>query len=184
MSSIEIHTESDVPNLRPTFPAALARRLAFVVALCALTATLTATWLATSTANAGPRAGAASGAPKHAAGETTGADRDDDRPAKKKNGQRVGKAADEPGDKKAPKKSKAKAELSGKLNLNTATVEQLSMLPGVGPSKAERVIDWRKKNGGYKRVQDLRKVKGFGFKTLKKLEPYLDVKGENTLTAK
>ena len=71
--------------------------------------------------------------------------------------------------------------VTGKLNLNTATEEQLMMLPSVGPSKAERIAVWRKKNGGFKRVADLRKVKGFGYKTLKKLEPFLDIKGDTTL---
>ena len=73
--------------------------------------------------------------------------------------------------------------VSGKLNLNTATEDQLVLLPGVGPSKAERVVTWRAKHGAFKRVADLRHVKGFGYKTIKKLEPYLDVKGENTLKA-
>ena len=76
---------------------------------------------------------------------------------------------------------RGKKAVTGKLNLNTATVDQLMLLPGVGPSKAERVIAWRTKNGEFKRVADLRKVKGFGYKTLKKLEPFLDVKGETTL---
>lgn len=79
---------------------------------------------------------------------------------------------------------KSKQALAGKLNLNTASSEQLQMLPGVGPSKADRVIAWRAKNGNFKRVADLRKVKGFGYKTLKKLEPFLDIKGDNTLAAK
>ena len=83
-----------------------------------------------------------------------------------------------------PKKSKGKQQLTGKLNLNTATEEELQLLPGVGPSKAERIVAWRKKNGGFKRVADLRKVKGFGYKTLKKLEPFLDIKGDTTLAAK
>lgn len=74
-----------------------------------------------------------------------------------------------------------KKAVTGKLNLNTATADQLMLLPGVGPSKAERVVDWRGKHGPFKRVADLRKVKGFGYKTLKKLEPNLDVKGESTL---
>ena len=78
-----------------------------------------------------------------------------------------------------PKKSLK--ELSGKLDLNTATEDQLMMLPTVGPAKAERIVTWRKKNGGFKRVADLRRVKGFGYKTFKRLEPFLDIKGETTL---
>ncbi len=77
-----------------------------------------------------------------------------------------------------------KRAVSGKLNLNTATEEQLMMLPTVGPSKAERIVTWRKKNGGFKRTADLRRVKGFGYKTFKKLEPLLAITGETTLTAK
>ncbi len=79
-----------------------------------------------------------------------------------------------------PPKKSAK-ELTGKLNLNTATEEQLMMLPTVGPAKAERIVTWRKKNGGFKRTADLRRVKGFGYKTFKRLEPFLDVKGDTTL---
>jgi competence protein ComEA len=71
--------------------------------------------------------------------------------------------------------------VSGKLNINTASEEQLVLLPGVGPSKAERVVAWRSKHGTFKRVADLRHVKGFGYKTIKKLEPFLDVKGETTI---
>jgi competence protein ComEA len=71
----------------------------------------------------------------------------------------------------------------GRLNLNTATEDQLQLLPGIGPAKAERIVAWRKKNGGFKRVADLRKVKGFGYKTLRRLEAWLDVKGETTLAA-
>jgi competence ComEA-like helix-hairpin-helix protein len=79
-----------------------------------------------------------------------------------------------------PVKKSAK-DLGGKLNLNTATEEQLMMLPTVGPAKAERIVVWRKKNGGFKRTADLRRVKGFGYKTFKRLEPFIDVKGDTTL---
>jgi competence ComEA-like helix-hairpin-helix protein len=79
-----------------------------------------------------------------------------------------------------PMKKSAK-DLTGKLNLNTATEEQLMMLPTVGPAKAERIVTWRKKNGGFKRTADLRRVKGFGYKTFKRLEPFLDIKGDSTL---
>lgn len=78
----------------------------------------------------------------------------------------------------------AKKDVTGKLNLNTATEEQLMLLPSIGPSKAERVVAWRKKNGGFKRIADLRRVKGFGYKTFKRLEPYLDIKGDTTLAPK
>jgi len=81
------------------------------------------------------------------------------------------------------KKSSHK-ELTGKLNLNTATEDQLMLLPAIGPAKAERIVAWRKKNGSFKRIADLRHVKGFGYKSFKKLEPYLDIKGDTTLEAK
>lgn len=83
-----------------------------------------------------------------------------------------------------PAKKSAHKELGGKLNLNTATEDQLMLLPTVGPSKAERIVTWRKKNGGFKRIADLRRVKGFGYKTFKRLEPFLDVKGDTSLAPK
>jgi competence ComEA-like helix-hairpin-helix protein len=91
----------------------------------------------------------------------------------------AGPAGDEV--KAPPPPRKPSGALAGKLNLNTATEDQLIKLPTIGPAKAERIIAWRQKNGGFKRIADLRRVKGFGFKTFKKLEPYLDVKGETTL---
>jgi competence ComEA-like helix-hairpin-helix protein len=84
----------------------------------------------------------------------------------------------------APAKKSTHKDLSGKVNLNTASEEQLMLLPTVGPAKAERVVAWRKKNGGFKRTADLRHVKGFGYKTWKRLEPFLDIKGDTTLAAK
>ena len=78
----------------------------------------------------------------------------------------------------------AKKEVIGRLNLNTATETQLMLLPTVGPSKAERIVAWRKKNGGFRRTADLRRVKGFGYRTFKRLEPFLDIKGDTTLAAK
>lgn len=155
------------PIIRPFL--APIRRIAAIVALCALVATVTATWLHSAPADARP-ASAKAKAPVQAAAPDADADADEgDKPAKKP---------------KAAKKSKGKQVLAGKLNLNTATADQLQLLPGVGAEKAERVVTWRQKNGGFKRVADLRKVKGFGYKTIKKLEKYLDVSGDNTLAAK
>ncbi len=85
-----------------------------------------------------------------------------------------------PAEPERPHKKSAR-DLTGKVNLNTATEEQLMLLPTVGPAKAERIVTWRKKNGGFRRTADLRRVKGFGYKTFKRLEPFLDIKGETTL---
>jgi competence protein ComEA len=95
-------------------------------------------------------------------------------------------AASQPGDDpdEPPAKKSNHKQLAGKLNLNTANEEQLMLLPTVGPAKAERIVTWRKKNGGFKRTADLRRVKGFGYKTFKKLEPFLDIKGDTNLVAR
>jgi len=91
-------------------------------------------------------------------------------------------SAAEPGERGSARPGRK--EITGKINLNTATEEQLMLLPTVGPSKAERIVTWRKKNGGFKRTADLRRVKGFGYKTFKRLEPYLDITGDTTLAVK
>ena len=61
------------------------------------------------------------------------------------------------------------------LDLNQATAEQLTELPGVGEAIANRIVEFRKKNGPFKRVEDLLKVKGIGEKSLDKLRPHLRV---------
>ena len=60
-----------------------------------------------------------------------------------------------------------------RVNLNTATVEQLIALPGIGPSRAQAIVELREKIGGFKKVDDLMRVKGIGRKTFRKLEPML-----------
>ncbi|HQR11135.1 MAG TPA: ComEA family DNA-binding protein [Casimicrobiaceae bacterium] len=62
------------------------------------------------------------------------------------------------------------------VNINTATQEEFVALhKGLGPAKAQAIIDYRKANGPFKSVDDLRHVKGIGAKRLEKLRPELTV---------
>ena len=54
---------------------------------------------------------------------------------------------------------------SNLININTAGVDQLSKLPGIGKKKAERIISFRKKKGRFRKTRDIMKVKGIGEKT-------------------
>ena len=58
----------------------------------------------------------------------------------------------------------------GKVNINTATVEELKTLNGVGDKKAEAIIEYRKKNGSFKTKEDLMKVRGIGKKLFESFE--------------
>ena len=57
------------------------------------------------------------------------------------------------------------------INLNTATVDQLATLPGVGQKTAERIIEYRTKSGGFKKIEELMNVKGIGEKNFLKIKP-------------
>ena len=135
----------------------LSRRLASLAAVALLVAAMGGTWTRSAAAAPPPAATIT----KAAAGPARPGDEPDEPPAKKS----------------------SHKQLTGKLNLNTANEDQLQLLPTVGPAKAERIVAWRAKNGGFKRVADLRRVKGFGYKTFKKLEPFLDIKGDTTIKA-
>jgi competence protein ComEA len=61
------------------------------------------------------------------------------------------------------------------VNLNTATQAELESLKGVGPKKAQAIIEYRKKNGNFKSADDLDKVPGFGKKTVDSLRKDITV---------
>jgi competence protein ComEA len=76
----------------------------------------------------------------------------------------------------APRSSaKASAPAGAPINLNTATVAQLETLPGIGKSTAERILEYRQKNGGFKKVEDLMNVRGVGEKSFLKLKALITV---------
>ena len=62
-----------------------------------------------------------------------------------------------------------------KVNINTASKEELIGLNGIGEVLADRIIEYREANGGYKDVRELTNVKGIGEKLLEKLLPYVTV---------
>lgn len=78
----------------------------------------------------------------------------------------------------------AAAAAEGKVNINKAGVEQLALLPRIGPAVAQRIVDFREENGDFKSAEDLMMVRGIGEKTFERLAPYVSLSGETTLTEK
>ncbi|HWH79098.1 MAG TPA: helix-hairpin-helix domain-containing protein [Candidatus Binatus sp.] len=67
------------------------------------------------------------------------------------------------------------------VNINTATKDELVTLKGIGDKKAQAIIDYRKKNGDFKSVDDLEKVEGIGPGTMKQIRSQLSTTGKTTI---
>jgi competence protein ComEA len=67
----------------------------------------------------------------------------------------------------------------GVVNLNTATLDELVSLPGIGEKRAQDILDARKARGGFKSVDELLELRGIGAANLEKLRPYLSVSGKS-----
>ena len=63
----------------------------------------------------------------------------------------------------------------GRININTADSTQLQELTGVGPATAEKIIDYRKQNGRFQSIEDIKNVSGIGDKTYEKLKDHIKV---------
>ncbi len=78
-------------------------------------------------------------------------------------------------DKPARSAKSAPKAPSSPVNLNTATAVQLQELPGIGARTAERIVEYRQKNGGFKKIEELMNVKGIGEKNFLKLRAQITV---------
>jgi competence protein ComEA len=70
----------------------------------------------------------------------------------------------------APDAAPVPGAAAGPISLNTATVEQLDQLDGIGPTTAQKILDWRKEHGGFGSVDDLRQISGIGPKRFEALK--------------
>ena len=77
--------------------------------------------------------------------------------------------------KAARRSSKAKPPVTGTININTASATELQALPGIGATTADRIVEYRQKNGPFKKIEDLMNVRGVGEKAFLKLKPNLTV---------
>lgn len=70
---------------------------------------------------------------------------------------------------------------SGVVNIQTATPEQLELLPGIGPSKASAIVAYRERRS-FRRVEDIMRVRGIGRSTFRRLRSMLTIEGPTTLS--
>jgi competence protein ComEA len=71
--------------------------------------------------------------------------------------------------------AQAAAKAGDKVNINTASLEELQRLPRIGPQIAQRILDYRKENGNFKKIEDIMKVRGIGEKVYGQLKDLITV---------
>lgn len=70
--------------------------------------------------------------------------------------------------------------LLGVVNVNTASAQELQLLPGIGETRAREVVALRKRRGGFKAVAELKDVKGIGDAGLERIRPFVRLQGKTT----
>jgi competence protein ComEA len=71
--------------------------------------------------------------------------------------------------------AQAAAKADDKVNINTASLAELEKLPRIGPQIAQRILDFRKENGNFKKIEDILKVRGIGEKVFEQLKGLITV---------
>jgi competence protein ComEA len=74
----------------------------------------------------------------------------------------------------------SKSGFQGVVNVNTASADELQLLPGIGEARAAAIVDIRKARGGFKSVDELTEVKGIGDAMLENLRPHVVLQGKTT----
>lgn len=64
---------------------------------------------------------------------------------------------------------------SGMVNINSASASELDSLPGIGPAYAQRIIEYRSANGGFKSIEEIKNIKGIGDKTFEKFKDQITI---------
>jgi competence protein ComEA len=82
---------------------------------------------------------------------------------------------------KPPAPAAAPATAAAPVNLNTATAADLEKLPGIGPAMATRILEYRQKNGGFKKIEELMNVQGIGEKSFLKLKALVSIAPPKTI---
>ena len=75
-----------------------------------------------------------------------------------------------------PESTQGAAYVDGLLDINLASVEDLTTLPGIGPALAQRIVDYREQNGRFSSVEELRNLSGIGEKRLSEILEYITVR--------
>ena len=75
-----------------------------------------------------------------------------------------------------PESTQGAVYVDGLLDINLASIEDLTTLPGIGPALAQRIVDYREQNGRFSSVEELRNISGIGEKRLSAILEYITVR--------